>query len=677
MEKSIEVKIPKVRPLIYVVGIAIAIFLAFIINASVVNPTVLGIWRYDLGQCTFGSAFISVGGMLIVILLIPILAIVGYVAPKLLLTPAELGFLLSTAFATAWVSGTLIAGNIFSEGIGFRIAEPYNTLMGPYMPDLLAPSDPEVINTYLYGGPVNWGAWAGPIIFWTAAILVYAFLGMFLALLFRKAWVEIEMLPFPGTTIISSALIAVVTLTSRRPRLFSKGFRIFWLGFIIGIVIYMHLVIQIFIPGFPGIGYPGGMIQEYNDFSIEAHRFIPGIALCLSFIPALFAFGYLIPLDTALSYVFFALFVNWVIPICAVAVGLPYDPTWDVWTIEWQYGQVLPPYYMQIGVYGAGIALGILPFLTHRRYIVSTLKRAFGMNIEIDETTEPLPYRVIWLGIIAFSVINMILFVGLGAPFTAIFPIWLLSILWWIGYARAYSECGLLSAAGMYDRWANVAGYYGMMGNFGGTPAIVTHVYGRHMIETWSGQWRNTTVNTIFTDILGKQFSTSARDVFIGNVIGYALAVIIGVPVAVWAVNNKGALNPPVGWTGAGRAGTAKETLFDGAGTIMGIRLDGPAWWPPIITGIILVFVIGFLKSRYVWWPFSPYVIPMSFEYNSCIYWFPTLVALTLKYITLKIGGARAYEGYGIPLVIGFCIGGYSMMGISALVQAIRFLMQI
>lgn len=53
--------------------------------------------------------------------------------------------------------------------------------------------------------------------------------------------------------------------------------------------------------------------------------------------------------------------------------------------------------------------------------------------------------------------------------------------------------------------------------------------------------------------------------------------------------------------------------------------------------------------------------------------WFPFLIAWILKYLTLKIGGSRAYEEYGMPLMAGFIAGYMIAVLVGGLAGIIRF----
>jgi hypothetical protein len=82
-------------------------------------------------------------------------------------------------------------------------------------------------------------------------------------------------------------------------------------------------------------------------------------------------------------------------------------------------------------------------------------------------------------------------------------------------------------------------------------------------------------------------------------------------------------------------------------------------WVPYMVAGIVIVGVLSLLRARFVWFPFEPIGFLNGTSYNSLIsgLWFPYLIAWILKTLTLRIGGSKAYEDYGLPIASGFALG--------------------
>jgi hypothetical protein len=97
--------------------------------------------------------------------------------------------------------------------------------------------------------------------------------------------------------------------------------------------------------------------------------------------------------------------------------------------------------------------------------------------------------------------------------------------------------------------------------------------------------------------------------------------------------------------------------------------------WPFVGVGFLLTGALSFLHFRFPWWPLEPIglVLALNRPFQKAAFWMSFAEALIIKYLTLKIGGARAYEEYGVPFVSGF-IGGFTLTVIAGMaVGVIRF----
>ena len=84
------------------------------------------------------------------------------------------------------------------------LATPENEweqLLQPHLPDWMFVSVPKAAH-YFYEGlplglPIDWGAWAKPVLFWSAFMLIMFSMMAFMACIFRKEWLENERFVFP------------------------------------------------------------------------------------------------------------------------------------------------------------------------------------------------------------------------------------------------------------------------------------------------------------------------------------------------------------------------------------------------------------------------------------------------------------------------------------------------
>ncbi|MEM2303099.1 MAG: DUF6784 domain-containing protein, partial [Candidatus Bathyarchaeia archaeon] len=97
--------------------------------------------------------------------------------------------------------------------------------------------------------------------------------------------------------------------------------------------------------------------------------------------------------------------------------------------------------------------------------------------------------------------------------------------------------------------------------------------------------------------------------------------------------------------------------------------------WIPAIIGFIVTVLLYFLRLRFVWWPLHPmgFLISGAAREVWTGAWTSFLGAWVLKFITLRIGGSKAYEEYGIPAAAGVLAGFVMAAVIGVIVGLIRW----
>lgn len=90
-----------------------------------------------------------------------------------------------------------------------------------------------------------------------------------------------------------------------------------------------------------------------------------------------------------------------------------------------------------------------------------------------------------------------------------------------------------------------------------------------------------------------------------------------------------------------------------------GNRPTAAPWIQYALLGIAIVGILSFLHTSFTWWPIDPagYVLATTIHPLLEGLWLPFLVAWVAKTITLRVGGSKAYENYGVPVATGFLTG--------------------
>ena len=78
-----------------------------------------------------------------------------------------------------------------------------------------------------------------------------------------------------------------------------------------------------------------------------------------------------------------------------------------------------------------------------------------------------------------------------------------------------------------------------------------------------------------------------------------------------------------------------------------------------MLVGGVITAALSLLRARFVWMPLHPLGFAMALGEGVAWWgsWNAFVFAWVAKYLTLRVGGSKLYENYGIPLVGGFLAG--------------------
>ena len=76
-----------------------------------------------------------------------------------------------------------------------------------------------------------------------------------------------------------------------------------------------------------------------------------------------------------------------------------------------------------------------------------------------------------------------------------------------------------------------------------------------------------------------------------------------------------------------------------------------------------LIFLIRFLRTRFLFWPFHPagYALAVSFAID--YFWFPFFLSWLCKSLILRFGKIRGYQR-AVPFFLGLILGDFVMGGL-------------
>jgi hypothetical protein len=579
--------------------------------------------------------------------------------------------LVSTVFAATWTF--TIYGQVI-EAIGNL---EYNKYGLSYMPSIFGPRDPDLVRGAFSGGSaVPWNAWLIPMFYWITLSLMICFSGLFLTCILRKEYIDVETLPFPIAT-------PITTMAKSESFFKMKHLRYVLIGMLVGFLWPTNLafLLNAIYPPL-GISIPGSV-----DLAPYLWSILPMAILAIDWGNiAILAFGYLIPNDILLTSVLLHVVFLWIIPPIEVSMGFLNAPANYAAPGMWLYrysdaALKAPVHFQDIMRYGAMIGLGVIPLLTQWKSIARSLRNAIHPDKEI-ESKEPLPYRWAWIGFVATTVVTLYLLslggmpLWIGVVFLLLFNILLLGITrirgesgGWIGNAEEFIspihatlyqigfEANIKDEAVKTTAWRSLmlAGTYTWWGTLIALPPPITSM------EAFK---------------IGSVTNLRNKDLFVSISTAIIVAMLIGFPFALWGMYNYGItarwLYSRVDASFVGDQGfwqNLRLAFYAGGAPV---SWTFPPDWIQTALGVALVGLFTFMRMRFIWFPLNPIGIPLAGFVLSPSYMFLWLVAYIIKYVTLKVGGTKLYEEKGVPMAIGIVITWATILFTQGILSLIR-----
>ena len=285
---------------------------------------------------------------------------------------------------------------------------------------------------------------------------------------------------------------------------------------------------------------------------------------------------------------------------------------------------------------------------------------------------EPIPYRWTFIFFIGSIVMLAAMIIGSGAEAWSAILVILLTLLWCIGWSRIRGEYGMmpvthhLAPGYLYNfrpyfdvTWANVTQEFvvtAQMSNtlLGGLPAY---------------SFTNQALAFNIFDSYKVAFVTGAknRDIFIANTIGFLIPGLVSTIIFLWISYTYGFFKLPLYIKQRGDLGWPMRTPLSPAWVAGRIV---PPIWPEVLAGVLLAAILLFLRMKFIWWPINPIGVVVGAGQTAVANGAAgvALVALPLKLLTIKVGGARLYERYGAPIASGIACGTALAMFIGMLI---------
>ncbi|MFC1715430.1 DUF6785 family protein [Candidatus Poribacteria bacterium] len=540
--------------------------------------------------------------------------------------------------------------NLFGViGHSTRFATPENEwqeMFFRYIPKWLVISDKNALMG-LYEGESsiytiqNLRVWFVPLAAWGSFVFCMIFLLLCINIILRRRWAEGEKLAFP---IVQLPL----AMTAAKGRSFFSN-RIMWLGFAIAATIDILNGLNTFIPSMPHVA-----VSVWAPVN-RIHRFFtdkPWDAIgrtSIGFYPFAIGLGFLLPLDLSFSCWFFYVLGKAVRVFGSVAGIRVGGVGWNTWPVF--------PYFNEQAS-GAWVGLAFVALLATRKHLKQVLITAFARNSDIDDSNEPMSYRLAVSGaVLAFlGVLFFCRYAGMSIWAAALF-FWLY-IMISIGMTRIRAEMGtphLMCFSSAQDTSIAIAGTRRF------SPSSLTVLALLHWFN------RCARCSPMSSQLEAFKMSESAGMRHRKLAIAVILAIVIGILSSFWAnlallykdgasVGTRGFK----GWVGWESFNFLKKWLTNRTDT------NFPAIMFMILGfGLTIFFTI--MRRNFFWWPLHPAGYVLTVSHTMQDFWFVFFVGWSIKLLILKGGGLTAHRK-ALPFFLGLILGDFVLGSIWGLI---------
>lgn len=545
--------------------------------------------------------------------------------PSLALSPEELlTIYVILCIATSLCGHDMMQILIPVMNYGFWFATPENgwqELFWDHLPGWLVVSDNSIArgyyegNTSLYSEDIL-AAWIGPVLFWSAFVVILYFTMICVVTLIRKRWTEEEKLSYP-------VIQLPLEMTINSTRFFRN--RIMWLGFGISATLDMLHGLHRFYSFIPDFSTKFNMAPLFTDRPWNAIGWLP-----VCFYPFVIGLAYFMPLDLSFSTWFFYLFWKAQLVIRS-ALGL---------------GRLAGP-YMGDQSAGAWVGMGVLAIWLGRRSIFRIIKAIFGKGA-LGDSHEPLPYRIALIGI----VIGMVLLCLFS--WTAGMSIWIAISFFCLYFIIVFAATRMRAELGPPTHDLYYEGPDRIISAAVGTKRLGPGNLSVFTLYFWIT--RDYRCHPMPHQLEGFKLAERTGIQSRRLVGAMMLATLVGVLATFWAILHLiykyGATARVHGYS----TGLAREAY-----TRLQNWLDYPSGPNKEILGqmgfgLSLTIFLMFMRRRFLAFPFHPVGYAVAGSWTMSWMWFSVFLSWVIKYILLKSGGLRIYRK-GVPFFMGLMLG--------------------
>ncbi|MBI3922112.1 MAG: hypothetical protein HY318_11895 [Armatimonadetes bacterium] len=513
-----------------------------------------------------------------------------------------------------------------------------------HLPAWMLPGNRSVVTAFYEGlkpgQHIPWGAWAVPIFAWTFAALVLFFCMTCVSTILRKHWIEHDRLVFPLAQ-LPLEMVRDQSAESPVPSFFRN--RLMWMGCSIPAVVHSINGLHFYYPAIPEIKlayalnqyFTGPLWKQMGIFMVILHFSIVG-------------FSYLLTSELSFSLWFFFFFYIFE-SVILTYLGVQLQP--------------LPGYPTQphaaLQMIGAFVMVAAWMLWSARFHIWDVLRKALTGTEEVDDTEEPMSFRLAVFGLAAGLLILCLWCRAAGMPVYLAVAAFVLFFMFALMLTRLVSESGLLFVQAF-------------------RPTDV-------MIQ-WMGSSFLGARNLLLFGFIEKAFMFDLRTFLMPSLMdSHRIAESSGIrprkllPWLCLSIITAVVSSYIAFLTMAYRHGGVKlmswfltispQQTFSFATSYMHTPYETTAMSRGLIVfGALMTWFISFMRARYLWWPLHPLGYAMGPSWPMIQLWFSIMVGWLLKTVILRYWGLRTFRR-AKPFFLGLVVGEFGIAGVWLLID--------
>jgi len=526
-----------------------------------------------------------------------------------------------------------------------------------YVPEFVSPPR-EAAEVLIRGSgsvtAIPWSQFIPVMTWWFFMFAFFAGISVSLASIFRRQWMDVEMLPYPHVTVAYSTIVG--SREVRSPKW--TGRIAFVLGFIVGLSLELIRAGILFFPWFPDV-----YSWRSNTCGPGTHWItFPGTTwhYGLTKLTPVYALLILAPLHSLFSIVFWGIIYE---VASAVATALGYYTGYaDMGFCGKSWCGSNTPFAdppLAFGSVISGVMLGafVMTIFHERHHIVMTLKMAFGGVKDTKvEAEEPISYRSAWIIFIVSFILLVALFTSTGMSVWASFVITLTGVVVWFTTSQLWARVGCSNEPGY-----NFGPFFAKMLLWPPTAymlpvtstdtSLAQFLIYEPVSHCPSSPWCSTFYATIGPYKMAKMMNVHPRSVFKLTSLSLIVAIFVACIMMILLPGVYGR-----GVTGAIWVGNIEFRINDMWNRPSPRPIADIAPW--ITGGFIFMVIMSFLHTRFLWMP-DPLMSIIAWDWIGGLHgiWMAALICSIIKWLVLRIGGSRLYEEKAIPFAGGFMLG--------------------